>query len=61
MAVASKLPPASRRAVEVHLALAYLGNQNEEMVRKIVDAIMTEDPSFSLPAELGGKRKPAAP
>lgn len=60
MGQARTLPAASRRAIEVHLALAYLGDQNLDMMQKIVDAILSEDPTYTLPAELRPKETPAS-
>lgn len=59
MGLARTLPAVSRRAIEVHLALAYLGDQNLEMMQKIVDTILAEDPTYTLPAELRPKETPA--
>lgn len=49
---APSLDPAAQHEIAVHLALAYLGDRREQMMRKIVGEILAIDPHFKLPAEL---------
>lgn len=52
---AQALPPAAQREIAVHLALAYLGDRQDELMRKIISEILAVDPAYQLPDELKKK------
>ncbi len=56
---AQVLGPRAQREIAVHLALAYMGDRREQMMKKIVNEIMDGAPDFVLPDEL--KKKINAP
>lgn len=52
---AQGLPAAAQREIAVHLALAYLGDRQEQLMRKIISEILSLDPTYELPDELKKK------
>lgn len=46
------LDPRAQREIAVHLALAYMGDRRDQLMKKIIREILEIDPTFTLPEEL---------